>query len=75
MQKAANLPPSFVVIQRISLGLYAIFGELRATENWRRLAEEIWPFVGGPPATAMGREIGAWRRRRDAEDRLDAATA
>jgi predicted unusual protein kinase regulating ubiquinone biosynthesis (AarF/ABC1/UbiB family) len=64
MQKAANLPPSFVVIQRISLGLYALFGDLRATGNWRRLAEEIWPFVGGPPSTPMGVEIEAWRRRR-----------
>lgn len=64
MQKAANLPPSFIVIQRISLGLYALFGDLRATGNWRRLAEEIWPFVGGPPATPMGVEIEAWRRRR-----------
>jgi predicted unusual protein kinase regulating ubiquinone biosynthesis (AarF/ABC1/UbiB family) len=75
MQKAANLPPSFVVIQRISLGLYAIFGELRATENWRRLAEEIWPFVGGPPATAMGREIEAWQRQRDTDERPEAASA
>jgi len=64
MQKAANLPPSFVVIQRISLGLYAIFGELHATGNWRRLAEELWPFVGGPPASPMGQEIAAWSRER-----------
>lgn len=64
MQKAANLPASFVVIQRISLGLYAIFGALRATGNWRRLAEEIWPFVAGPPSTPMGHEIEAWRRDR-----------
>jgi predicted unusual protein kinase regulating ubiquinone biosynthesis (AarF/ABC1/UbiB family) len=65
MQKAANLPPSFVVIQRISLGLYAIFGELRATGNWRRLAEELWPFVGGPPATPMGEQIAAWSREHE----------
>ena len=74
MQKAANLPPSFVVIQRISLGLYALFGDLRATGNWRRLAEEIWPFVGRPPSTPMGEEIDRWRRARtaapDTEDPL-----
>ena len=29
--RAANVPPSFVILQRINLGLYAIFGELRAT--------------------------------------------
>ncbi|MCU0311925.1 MAG: AarF/ABC1/UbiB kinase family protein [Acidimicrobiales bacterium] len=64
MQKAANLPPSFVVIQRISLGLYALFGDLRATGNWRRLAEEIWPFVAGPPSTPMGEAIERWRGER-----------
>ncbi len=64
IQKAANVPPSFVIIQRINLGLYAMFGELMATGNWRRLAEEIWPFVAGPPSTPMGLEIERWRRRR-----------
>ena len=64
IQKAANVPPSMVIIQRINLGLYALFGELHATGNWRRLAEELWPFVDGPPSTPMGREIEAWRRAR-----------
>jgi hypothetical protein len=67
MQKAANLPPSFVVIQRINLGLYAIFGELHATGNWRRIAEELWPFVDGPPSTPMGERIDRWRRRHGAD--------
>jgi hypothetical protein len=66
MQKAANLPQSFVIIQRINLGLYAIFGELRATGNWRRIAEELWPFVDGPPSTPMGERIDEWRRLRPA---------
>ena len=52
--QAANVPPTFVIIQRINLGLYAIFGELHATANWRRLAEEIWPFVDGPTVDADG---------------------
>jgi predicted unusual protein kinase regulating ubiquinone biosynthesis (AarF/ABC1/UbiB family) len=64
IQKAANVPPSFVVIQRINLGLYSMFGELNATGNWRRLAEEIWPFVDGPPSTPMGLEIQRWARDR-----------
>ncbi len=72
MQKAANLPSSFVIIQRISLGLYAIFGDLRATGNWRRLAEEIWPFVAGPPSTPMGLEIEVWRHRMPHEERVGA---
>ena len=64
IQKAANVPPSMVIIQRINLGLYALFGDLHATANWRRLAEELWPFVDGPPSTPMGREIEAWRQAR-----------
>jgi hypothetical protein len=59
--KAANVPPSMAIIQRINLGLYALFGEMNATGNWRRLADEIWPFVGGPPATEMGRAVESWR--------------
>ena len=57
--KAANVPPFMVIIQRINLGLYAIFGELHATGNWRRIAEELWPFVDGPPSTPMGEAIEA----------------
>jgi len=67
MQKAANLPQSFVIIQRINLGLYAIFGELHATGNWRRIAEEVWPFVDRPPSTPMGERIEQWRRLRSEE--------
>jgi predicted unusual protein kinase regulating ubiquinone biosynthesis (AarF/ABC1/UbiB family) len=60
IMKAANVPPSFVIIQRINLGLYAIFGQIRATANWRRISEELWPIVGGPPSTELGREHAAW---------------
>ena len=66
IMKAANVPPSFVILQRINLGLYAIFGQLRATANWRRISEEIWPFVGGPPATELGRKAAAWEAERAA---------
>jgi predicted unusual protein kinase regulating ubiquinone biosynthesis (AarF/ABC1/UbiB family) len=64
IMKASNVPPFMVIIQRINLGLYAIFGELHATGNWRRLAEELWPFVDGPPSTPMGEAIEQWRRVR-----------
>jgi hypothetical protein len=60
IMKAANVPPSFVIIQRINLGLYAIFGQLRATANWRRISEELWPIVNGPPSTELGRRAAAW---------------
>jgi predicted unusual protein kinase regulating ubiquinone biosynthesis (AarF/ABC1/UbiB family) len=60
--KAANVPPSFVIIQRINLGLYAVLGELHATANWRRVANQLWPFVDGPPSTRLGEEEDAWRK-------------
>ena len=49
----ATVPKAFVFIQRINLGLYALLGELRATGNYRRIAEELWPFVKGRPSTPM----------------------
>ena len=64
IMKNANLPPSLVIIQRINLGLFALFADLGATGNWRRLGEEIWPFVDGPPSTPMGEAIADWEGRR-----------
>lgn len=64
IMKAANVPPTFVIIQRINLGLYAIFGQLHATANWRRISEEIWPFVDGAPSTELGRRAAAWAAER-----------
>jgi predicted unusual protein kinase regulating ubiquinone biosynthesis (AarF/ABC1/UbiB family) len=64
IMKAANLPASMVIVQRINLGLFALFGELHARANWRRIAEEIWPFTDGAPSTPMGEEIAAWEQAR-----------
>jgi hypothetical protein len=55
-----------VIIQRINLGLYALFGDLRARNNWRRIAEELWPFVEAEPSTPMGRAIAQWEASRHA---------
>ncbi|MGI8663686.1 MAG: ABC1 kinase family protein [Acidimicrobiales bacterium] len=62
--KAATLTRSFVIIQRINLGLGAILGDLHATRNWRRIANELWPFVNGPPSTPMGEAEADWLRQR-----------
>jgi predicted unusual protein kinase regulating ubiquinone biosynthesis (AarF/ABC1/UbiB family) len=59
-----NIPQSYVILQRINLGLFALLGELSATADWRAIAEEIWPFVQGPPSTPMGEAETAWRARR-----------
>ena len=64
LMKQANLPPSMVIIQRINLGLYALFGDLGARNNWRRIAEELWPFVDAGPATPMGERIARWEHTR-----------
>jgi predicted unusual protein kinase regulating ubiquinone biosynthesis (AarF/ABC1/UbiB family) len=66
IMKAANVPASFVIIQRINLGLFAVLGELGATANWRRIAEEIWPFVAGPASTPLGDQEAAWAAARAA---------
>ena len=41
-------------------GLYAVLGSLNATANWRRIAEEIWPFRNGPPSTPIGEAEARW---------------
>jgi hypothetical protein len=56
------VPRTYVVMQRINLGLYAVLGSLNATANWRRIAEEIWPFRNGPPSTPIGRAEARWER-------------
>jgi predicted unusual protein kinase regulating ubiquinone biosynthesis (AarF/ABC1/UbiB family) len=56
----ATVPRAFVFIQRINLGLYALLGDLGATGNYRRISEELWPFVAGPPSTPMGEAEAAW---------------
>jgi predicted unusual protein kinase regulating ubiquinone biosynthesis (AarF/ABC1/UbiB family) len=58
------IPQSYVILQRINLGLFAILGELSATANWRAISEEIWPSVRAPASSPMGRAEAAWRARR-----------
>ena len=62
----ARIPRSYVILQRINLGLFALLGELSATADWRRIAEEIWPFVQAPPSTPMGEAEQGWLARRTA---------
>jgi predicted unusual protein kinase regulating ubiquinone biosynthesis (AarF/ABC1/UbiB family) len=56
----SDVPRAYVVLQRINLGLYAVLGSLHATANWRRIAEEIWPFVNGPASTPIGEAEARW---------------
>jgi predicted unusual protein kinase regulating ubiquinone biosynthesis (AarF/ABC1/UbiB family) len=61
-----SIPRSYVILQRINLGLFSVLGQLTATANWRAIAEEIWPFVRGPASTPMGEAEAAWLARRPA---------
>jgi hypothetical protein len=54
------LPPDSIILQRITVGLLALLGRLRATANWHRITREIW--LGDPPSTPMGEEEAAWLR-------------
>ncbi len=38
-----SIPQSYVIFQRINLGLFAVLGDLTATANWRAISDEIWP--------------------------------
>jgi predicted unusual protein kinase regulating ubiquinone biosynthesis (AarF/ABC1/UbiB family) len=57
----ATVPAAFVLIQRINMGLYAIFGQLGATGNYRRISEEIWPMTKRAPSTPMGEAAARWQ--------------
>ena len=56
----ATVPRSFVFIQRINLGLYAILGQLRCAGNFRRISEELWPMTSAPASTPMGALESEW---------------
>ena len=61
----ASIPRSYVILQRINLGLFALLGDLKATANWRAIAEEIWPFTRAAPSTPMGEAEAEWLASRD----------
>jgi predicted unusual protein kinase regulating ubiquinone biosynthesis (AarF/ABC1/UbiB family) len=60
IQRSGNVPPAYVILQRINLGLYAVLGQLRGKAPWRAISEEIWPWVDGPPASELGRQEAQW---------------
>lgn len=64
----SDVPRAYVVLQRINLGLYALLGSLNATANWRRIAQEIWPFVNGLPSTPIGEAEARWEKHRKGQE-------
>ena len=56
----AKIPRSYVIVQRINLGVFSILADMNATADWRAISEEIWPFTLGPPSTPMGEAEAGW---------------
>ena len=54
MMRRLNLPPEFLVLNRIQWGINSIMAMLGAHNRWRRISREFW--FGDPPATPMGEE-------------------
>ncbi|HEX2274122.1 MAG TPA: AarF/UbiB family protein [Acidimicrobiales bacterium] len=59
-----NMPPSYVILDRVVWGMSAIFGRLRASGRWGALLDEY--LHDGPPSTELGRAEDEWRRARRA---------
>ena len=55
-----NMPPSFVILDRVVWGVSAILGKLGASAPWRAMILEYR--TGAPPATELGAAELAWRR-------------
>jgi predicted unusual protein kinase regulating ubiquinone biosynthesis (AarF/ABC1/UbiB family) len=53
-----NLPPDYLVLNRIQWGVNSILARLGARANWHRITKEL--MGQGPPATALGREEEAF---------------
>jgi predicted unusual protein kinase regulating ubiquinone biosynthesis (AarF/ABC1/UbiB family) len=56
-----NLPPSFVILDRVIWGMSAILGRLHASNRWRAILDEYR--FDSPPSTELGRAEAAWRER------------
>jgi predicted unusual protein kinase regulating ubiquinone biosynthesis (AarF/ABC1/UbiB family) len=53
-----NMPPSFVILDRVVWGVSAILGKLNAHGPWRAMLLEY--VADGPPATDLGAAEAAW---------------
>ncbi len=56
---ALNMPPSYVILDRVVWGVSALLGRLGASGPYRAILDEYRH--GGPPATELGHLEAAWR--------------
>ena len=61
-----NMPPSFVILDRVVWGVNAILGKLEVEAPWRAMLLEY--LHDGAPATEMGAAERAWRAASDAAE-------
>jgi predicted unusual protein kinase regulating ubiquinone biosynthesis (AarF/ABC1/UbiB family) len=54
-----NLPPDYLLLNRIQWGLNSVLGRLRARNDWRAIRDE-YMHEGAPPATHLGRLDRLW---------------
>jgi len=57
-----NMPPSFVILDRVIWGVSAILGKLNARAPWRAMLMEY--IADGDPATDLGAAEASWSARR-----------
>jgi hypothetical protein len=53
-----NMPPSFVVLDRVVWGVNALLAKLELTNPWRAMLLEY--HADGPPATPLGVQEQRW---------------
>jgi predicted unusual protein kinase regulating ubiquinone biosynthesis (AarF/ABC1/UbiB family) len=60
--KSLNMPPSYVILDRVVWGMSALLGRLHATNQWRGILQEYRK--GAPPVTELGRADAEWAAAR-----------
>ncbi len=65
MLRKLNLPPDYLLLNRIQWGLNSVLGRLGARNDWAAIRDE---YVGdAPPATPLGALDQAWWHERSPE--------
>ncbi|MGH9135846.1 MAG: ABC1 kinase family protein [Acidimicrobiales bacterium] len=57
--RAFDMPPTFVILNRVIMGMSALLGRLGASGPYRAMLDEYRH--GGPPATELGEQEAVWR--------------
>jgi hypothetical protein len=57
-----NMPPSYVILDRVVWGVSALLGRMNARGNWQALLAEYRK--GDPPSTELGKLEEEWRKEK-----------